>query len=291
MMFGVQKIWRYVFLAGLFGMLLLVSSGVAETIATFTFDDSYGEWQPRGDGVKIAITNEVSYEGKGSLRVSGRTQGWHGVQIELKDKLDPQETYRFEGWVFHNSGREEKIIITMQRRYSRESTGWDRIAEIVVPSGQWVKIEGEYTVKSKADELTFYFESENPTLSFYVDQVQIVGKSKEGKSALSIEIREKFEAIPGNLTKFGGADILLSDELSYEEKYSLKVLKRFSPWDGVKIDLSQYLETLNNIEVEISAQFYHNSKSPQRAVILLSCGDGSKEYYEYVADTIVMPNK
>ncbi len=290
-MFGIQKIMRYLFLTTLFGTMLIVSSVLAEAVETFTFEDSYEKWQERGDGVKIEITNEFFYEGKVSLRVSGRTQGWHGVQIELKDLLIPQETYKFEGWVFHNSGREEKIIITMQRRYSGESTGWDRIAEIVVPSGQWVKIEGEYTVKSKADELTFYFESENPTLSFYVDKVQIFGKPKELKSALSIEIRENFESKLRNLTTFGKANIHISDELSYEGKYSLKIAKSVSPWDGFKLDLSEYLENLNNIQAEISAQFYHNSESPQRAVILLSYSDGSKEYYEYVADTILMPNK
>ncbi|KUK23613.1 MAG: Endo-1,4-beta-xylanase A, partial [Thermotoga petrophila] len=141
-----------------------------------SFENGVGDWQPRGD-VNIEASSEVAHSGKSSLFISNRQKGWQGAQINLKGILKTGKTYAFEAWVYQNSGQDQTIIMTMQRKYSSDaSTQYEWIKSATVPSGQWVQLSGTYTIPAgvTVEDLTLYFESQNPTLEFYVDDVKIV---------------------------------------------------------------------------------------------------------------------
>lgn len=278
-------------------LFALVLSGFAQgkVIASFDFETDVGKWQARGGGVSISLVDQVAHGGSKSLFVTNRTSGWHGAQLDVKTLLKPGKTYLFEGWVYQNSGTTKTIIITMQRTYSGESRGWDRIAEVQVPSGEWVKISGSYNVKNVPfDEMIFYFESDDATLQFYIDDVQIVDLSPEAaapvsQAALDFELVNDFETSQQGFSAFGQVNVTLSTEKFFAGKQSLRVSDRRSPWDGVKVELTRFLDILNNVDLESVFYVYQDSEEPQLFVLMLHSVDKAGEKFSVVANKVVMP--
>ncbi|MEJ5229152.1 MAG: carbohydrate binding domain-containing protein, partial [Pseudothermotoga sp.] len=278
---------RFTFLMSVVAICVLTTNGLAlsKVIATFDFEIDMAGWQARGGGVSISLSEQIAHTKSKSLFVANRTSGWHGAQIDLRDLLKSGRTYQFEGWVYQNSGTTKTIIITMQRTYSGESRGWDRIAQIQVPSGEWVKISGNYTVKNATfDEMIFYFESDDANLQFYIDDVQIVDLSPQTatptkQAALDFEFINDFESSQQEFSFLGQVQVELSAEKSSGGRQSLKVSKRTSPWDGVRIDLTKFVDLLNNVDLENVFHIYQDSDEPQLFVIMLHSVDKSGERF------------
>ncbi|MEZ0536482.1 endo-1,4-beta-xylanase [Caldicellulosiruptoraceae bacterium PP1] len=151
-------------------------------IVSSTFESNTVEgWQPRGNGVSINLNNSISHTGNYSLYVQGRTSNWHGAQIDLKNILQKGKTYTISGWVYQNTGSEQKITLTMQNQYDGGNTNYTSIKySQSVPSDTWVELSGTFTVSSTANvinNLTLYFESSNTTLSFYIDDINIIDQN------------------------------------------------------------------------------------------------------------------
>ncbi|MGB4645344.1 MAG: carbohydrate binding domain-containing protein [Dictyoglomaceae bacterium] len=157
----------------------------AVVLTTFESGDIEG-WQPRGSGVKITVTDKEAHAGKFSLYIEGRSADWHGAQIPLKNILKPGKTYSISIWVFQNSGSDQNMGLTMQRKYNTDgSTQYNWIKHGVVPSGKWVEFAGTYSIPAdvSVEELTLYVEVPgNVTLSFYIDDLVIT----EGKTGFKI---------------------------------------------------------------------------------------------------------
>ena len=67
--------------------------------------------------------------------------------------------------MYQETGEDQPITLTMQRKYaSDKETHYDTIVwQKTIPSGEWTKLAGSYTVKlgEKVEELLFYIESSN----------------------------------------------------------------------------------------------------------------------------------
>lgn len=137
--------------------------------------------------MKILVTDKEAHTGKYSLYVSGRSAGWHGAQIQLKDILKPGKVYSISVWVMQKSGSSQYLGLTMQRKYDTDSnTQYDWIKhENNVPNGKWVELSGTYEIPANVSilDLSLYVEApSNTSLDFYIDDLVIV----EGKSAFRI---------------------------------------------------------------------------------------------------------
>ncbi|HPZ29735.1 MAG TPA: sugar-binding protein [Defluviitoga sp.] len=152
-----------------------------------TFEEGLDNWQPRGTPVTITRTDKVANSGKYSLYVSGRESGWHGAQIDLKHILTPGFSYNFEIWVYQETGQDQIITLTMERKFaSDEQTRYNSIAwQKTVPSNKWTKIEGPYTIEPGeiVETLTFYVESPNAALDFYIDDFVLTVLPKKSSIA------------------------------------------------------------------------------------------------------------
>lgn len=142
-----------------------------------SFEEGTGDWQPRGEGVNLSASKKVAHTGEYSMCVSDRQKSWNGAQMDVKNILKTGRTYAFEAWVYQESGSDQRIIMTMQRRYSTDAgtTRYEWINAQTVPSGKWVRLYGTYTIPSgvAVEELVLYFEASDPNLAFYVDDVVI----------------------------------------------------------------------------------------------------------------------
>ena len=146
-------------------------------ISTDFEDGSAQGWQPRGGEVTITPTTAVKHTGEYSLYVSGRSADWHGAQIPLKNILKPGKTYSISVWVYQDSGSDQNMGSTMQRKYNTDtSTQYNWIKHDTVHSGEWTELAGTYTIPADVsiDELNLYIEApDNVTLSYYIDDLVI----------------------------------------------------------------------------------------------------------------------
>lgn len=161
---------------------------IPNAVVITTFESGKEEnWVARGDGVSIAVTDKEAHTGKYSLYVSGRSAGWHGAQIQLKDLLKPGKVYSISVWVMQKTGTSQYLGLTMQRKYNTDSaTQYDWIKhEREIPSGKWVELSGTYQIPSGVSilDLALYVEApSNVNLDFYIDDLVIV----EGKTGFRI---------------------------------------------------------------------------------------------------------
>ncbi|MEM5948516.1 carbohydrate binding domain-containing protein [Spirochaetia bacterium 38H-sp] len=144
----------------------------AVVISSNDFEDSQLEpWVARGEGVSVEVSNAFAHSGSFSVYVSGRTQNWNGVQADLLSLIASGKNYHFSVWVYQNSGESKNMYLTVERTYKGDKN-WDRVAEISVPSGEWVELSGDYSVPRKdVSEFVLYVEAEDATLDFYIDDV------------------------------------------------------------------------------------------------------------------------
>ncbi|CEP78624.1 endo-1,4-beta-xylanase [Defluviitoga tunisiensis] len=152
-----------------------------DIILKSTFEKGIENWQSRGDPVSITSTDKIAHSGKYSLYVTERQSNWHGAQIDLKDMLIPGKSYEIEVWVYQETGQDQQVTLTMQRKYaSDDQSHYDTIVwQRTIPSNKWTQIGGSYTVKSgeTIKEMLFYVESPNNTLAFYLDDFVLIDKT------------------------------------------------------------------------------------------------------------------
>ncbi|PLV57660.1 endo-1,4-beta-xylanase [Thermotoga sp. SG1] len=195
-----------------------------------SFEKGLGEWQPRGGDVKISISSKVAHSGKKSLFVSNRQKGWHGTQINLKGILKTGKTYAFEAWAYQESGQDQTIIMTMQRKYSSDAnTQYEWIKSSTVPSGQWVQLSGTYTIPAgvTVEDLTLYFESQNPTLEFYVDDVKVVDTTS-AEIKLEMNPEEEIPALREVLKDYFRVGVALPSKVFINQKDLTLITKHFN---------------------------------------------------------------
>src|SRR5690606_7554104 len=81
---------------------ILITKAVEGPVTLLSSDFEDGEtapWQARGDGVLIAVTDADGHESDRSLLVSGRSDGWHGVQTPINGLFEEGKTYQVSAWV------------------------------------------------------------------------------------------------------------------------------------------------------------------------------------------------
>ncbi|MEN3011360.1 MAG: endo-1,4-beta-xylanase [Dictyoglomus thermophilum] len=146
-----------------------------------TFESRTSEgWEPRGDKVEVLATKEVARTGDYSLFTKGRSRGWHGAQLNVAKRFQPGRSYSISVWVYQKSGSDQKITLTMERKYNVDAdTRYDTIVwQKTVPNNTWVELSGSYSVPAGVtiEKLLLYVESPNATLEFFIDDIRIVDK-------------------------------------------------------------------------------------------------------------------
>ena len=147
---------------------------------TCSFESGEDNWTGRGDA-SVALDTSSYYDGKSSLKVTGRTDNWHGTAIKLDSKtFVPGYTYSISTAVLQNSGSAVEMKLTLQNTVS----GKENYTEVVTAdanSGEWTKLENtKFTIPEGATDLILYVEAPKSLTDFNIDTVQI---SKEGKAS------------------------------------------------------------------------------------------------------------
>ena len=143
------------------------------------FESGKGSFTGRGDAT-VSVDTENYYDGKSSLKISGRTKNWHGGAIKLDSStFVPGNTYSISAAALQKSGSTKDLKLTLE--YTAGDQDWKEVASADAKSGEWTKLENtEFTIPSGASSMTLYIESSDETLDIFLDSVQI---AKKGKSS------------------------------------------------------------------------------------------------------------
>lgn len=150
----------------------------------------------RGGSEKLGSV-DGGHTGK-CLKVTGRTQNWHGASIDVTDTIVKGATYGFSAWVRQDSGEEKpiKLSCTLDETYPEVKT-------LSCKSGEWTHLEGTYEVPTSFQSLTFYFEGPGGNYDLLIDDV-VIRQETEGKAGLDpMSLESLKDAYQKHFTRFG----------------------------------------------------------------------------------------
>lgn len=190
-------------------------------------------WYAQGDGVTATRTSAQAHGGTYSLLVAGRSAGWHAPVMPLLKTL-PSGEYAASVWVRLAAGEDPASVqLSIKKQVSGEQPTFTGIGAAEVTADGWTRLSAtfDYVSPGRMEDLTLYVESPDETLSYYVDDLELVGLSnvivnggvEEGTSPWRSQ----------------GAGVMISQ--SSEQKHtgdnSLLVSGRVQNWNGPVMDL------------------------------------------------------
>ncbi|EXJ23430.1 Endo-1,4-beta-xylanase A precursor [Alkalibacterium sp. AK22] len=146
----------------------------AEVFTMIDFENQEASgFEGRSGSEDLNITNEANYTegGEYSLRVSNRSDNWHGPELEVTPYVVSGDTYEISAWV--KVDEQASQTITLSTQVGETSPTYGNISSVTLNADDgWVEIRGEHRYTSLADGfVSIYVESSNADLAFYIDDV------------------------------------------------------------------------------------------------------------------------
>lgn len=225
-------------------------SVVSDELSVIYSDDfeleTINGWSVLGGVGTMSIDTSRKQSGSSSLNITGRTQTFNGPSISLDKIFESEETYRIEGWVYHESSKTETINCTLKYADSVNVSSYEGIAVIEAPPSSWVHFEGTVETPEDLASTILYFESPNETLEYNIDNISIYGKAPEnavsgGKSQENPDVvssyKFDFESGFGDWIQRGDTRIIRSNEQQCTGEYSILSTNREKSWNGPTVSI------------------------------------------------------
>ena len=217
------------------------------------FEDGEQGWKSRGDA-SVSLDKENYYEGKQSLKVTGRTDYWHGASIALdSSQFIPGTAYSFDAAVLQNSGSATAMKMTLQYTDASGTDHYDEVGSVTAKSGEWTAIGNTgYTIPTGASKMLLYIEAPESKTDFYIDKASgaVKGKASQvttgGGTVTTTPITTTVTDGPINVGDAGLKDIFAKyfrfgtcvspDELSSGKDFLVKNFNSITPENELKPD-------------------------------------------------------
>ncbi len=137
------------------------------------FEDMTAQnWFARGDGVQMFSSNAG---GSQNLKVSARTQNWHGLQLDVSPILFKGRTYEISVSVRLVKGQsKDNLVVTMQQTPSKGEIQYINIvAPTAVTDAEWTTLTGKYMATTSDNNLVIYVEAAGATTAFHIDNFSV----------------------------------------------------------------------------------------------------------------------
>jgi len=160
-------------------------------------------WRARGGSTRVETSKEARFDGAQSLKVTNRSDTWHGAELDVLQLLHPGATYEISAHVklVQAPPNPSELKITVQRQHEGENPAWDTVASASVGNTDWTLLSGTYSPGKPAQSLLLYIESSNAGDEYYIDHV-VIKLVKAPKTAFDFE-----SGADGWVRRFGdGAD-------------------------------------------------------------------------------------
>ena len=189
----------------------LFAAEAAAEYGAYIYDDFETEdlngWGNRGTGDKqevVELSTEEHYTGSSCIKVSNRSETWHGATCDKSKELTLGETYEFSVAIKYTGNYSNTQNFSLQLQYNDGVDDQYRtIKSQAVNKGQWTILKGEYTIPTDATNVSIYVETQwtsNPSpqdlMDFYID-------SFEAKPASLPEIEQNIAGLKDVFAPYG----------------------------------------------------------------------------------------
>jgi endo-1,4-beta-xylanase len=137
------------------------------------FEDMTAQnWVVRGDTAEMFSSNAG---GSQSLKITGRTQNWNGLALDVSPLMFKGRTYQISVSVRLLKGQKsDSLKVSMQETPPK---GEAKYSEITVPKtvtdAEWTTLTGQYTATTTDNNLLLYVEAAGATTSFFIDNFSV----------------------------------------------------------------------------------------------------------------------
>ncbi len=145
------------------------------------------------DTAEILTVQNGGYEDSKSLLISGRAKAWHGASVDMLDRMEPYQAYTVEAYVKHTVSGDKSIKCMFDYIDTNGVQTYPTVAKVKVPQNNWVKISATVTAPGDASALSMYFEMENYTNDFIIDNITVQRKFMDKEAVLAVgSLQEAF---------------------------------------------------------------------------------------------------
>ncbi len=137
------------------------------------FEDMTAQnWFVNGENVQMFSSNAA---GSQSLKVTGRTQNWQGLALDVSPLIFKGRTYEISVSVKLLKGEaKDSLKLTMKQTPKKgEATYTPVSAAKEVTDAEWVTLSGTYTATTGNSNLVIYVESAGAKTSYYIDDFKL----------------------------------------------------------------------------------------------------------------------
>ncbi|HVQ95427.1 MAG TPA: endo-1,4-beta-xylanase [Mycobacteriales bacterium] len=148
----------------------------ADPVVVLTSDFENGTsqgWFGRGSAA-LAVSPDTPHAGAASLLTTGRTATWNGPGRDVLGLLAPGATYTVRAQVRLAAGAANTAMhLTMQHTPTGGTQTFERVANATGTATGWTEMLGEYSFQTDSSELQLYLESDDASVSYYLDDLTI----------------------------------------------------------------------------------------------------------------------
>ncbi len=151
------------------------------------FEDGTNTYVTGRQGQETLTVEKGGYNDNYCLKVSNRLKNWAGPQIDVTHNVTDYTTYTIEAYVKHQAGGDRMINCMWQAEDFAGNVTYTTIQSLKVPTGNWKKIEATVVAPGDVKQLHMYFEMQNYTSDFYVDNISVTEKHLDLDQVLAAE--------------------------------------------------------------------------------------------------------
>lgn len=282
---------------GVAGLLLLAccwlsASPAFAQVISHTFEDGTTQgWITRGP-VTLTASTEAAHSGSASLKTTGRTSSWNGPSLDLRSRVAVGATYQVSGWVRLVSGSAPTDLRFTLERTTAGSTSFSQITSSQIASDAgWIQLQGTLTVPAgDHSTLLLYLESNNPTLSYYLDDFSLTAlsaaKCPEPLDQSGLMTNFENGAAQG-WTGRGSASVANVTTVAQAGTHSLAVTGRTASWQGATINTLCKLHKGFKYLVSVWVRLLPGQPVSQVRVSLQAGLNGTQSFYTVIGNTTV----
>ncbi len=158
-----------------------------------SFQNGLGPWVPFEDHAKVELV-QPGFGGADDkcLKVSERTENWHGPAIVFGEKMKPGSTYILKARVKYDAASPAQQTITFTMKGTKgelADPSYSSMAAVTAKTGEWTEVTGRWTMPEDATNTypwTLYVNTDEksaPFIDFYLDDVSIEEEVRSNEPA------------------------------------------------------------------------------------------------------------
>lgn len=219
----------------------------------YDFEDGQTEgWFGRGDA-QVASVDEESHTGDFSLKSTGREDTWQGPGLNVLNILEQGATYEITAYVkrAEDPATSEFRMSIVQQIEGAASPNYPNLSIKDIVDTEWTELKGTYSFEETMSTLELYFESDNPTEEFYLDNVTIKMISAPPLDQSGIFTDFEDGTNQGWSGRSGTETLIATTDDAFSGEYSLLTTGRTDGWHGPSINVIDKLHREHRYNVSV----------------------------------------